>query len=190
MKEDNSNFPPMEFESPVEFILVGVDGTKRAIVAKSVGAKLDLAAYAQRENKHEINISLTKSMIFRQFALHSSYDLKPISIDSVPTDLINNILYDSRSSELTFVWRGAIPSDSRIYSLKKEFDIRAAEIADAIDKKSKSRLEWLLSPIIDDCNKMTIQAKNKKYLYRFSFLFFSFIYFALLMYYFFYKGML
>ncbi|MEN3756540.1 hypothetical protein ABDZ57_06905 [Aeromonas veronii] len=183
MRKDSSVFYPMEFESPVEFILVGVEEKKRAIVAKSKGAKLDLAAYAQRQDKYERNPNFTKNIIFK-LGLHSSNNLKPFSIDSEPTELINNFLYDPRSTELTFVWRGATSSYRGIEHLKKEFDIRANEIADAIDKRSKSQLEWLLSPIIDDCNKMTNQTNNKKHLYRFSLFFVIFIYFIILVVYF------
>ncbi|WP_429065983.1 hypothetical protein [Aeromonas bestiarum] len=189
MRKNSSIFAPMEFESPVEFILVGVEEKKRAIVAKSIGAKLDLAAYAQQQQKYDINSNFTKSILFK-LGLYSADDLKPFIIDSVPTKITNNIQHDSRATELTFVWRGSTPSGSELNSIKKVFDIRANEISDAIDKKSQSQLEWLLSPIIDDCNKIIIKEKKKKFLYRFSFLFISLNYLIFIIYYMYVRGLL
>lgn len=174
MNKDELSLAPMEFESPIEFILVGVEGKQRAIVAKSIGAKLDLAAYAQRQRKDEERPYLSRSILL-PFPFPNSIELWPLSVDSHPTEFRNNGSYDERASELTLVWRGQA-SYGDIRDIEKEFNIRAYEIAESIDNKSKSRLEWLLAPIIDRCNKLTSHSREKRLRYRYTILFSLLIY--------------
>lgn len=167
MNKVESNSSPLEFESPVEFILVGVEGIKRAIVAKSKGAKLDLAAYAQRQNNKDDRPYLLKSFLF-PFPFPTSIELWPLSVDSYPTEFQNNSSYDGRASELTLVWRGSA-NYVGIKKVAKEFNIRTGEIVTALDNQSKSQLEWVLAPIIDECNKLTNYAKEKRLRFRYAF---------------------
>lgn len=159
MNKTEPNSSPLELDSPVEFILVGVEGKRRAIVAKSTGAKLDLAAYAQHQHNDDPPYLLRSSPFLFPFPI--SIELRPLSVDSQPTEFENNSKYDGRASELTLVWRG-LSNNRGLILVEREFSMRAWEIASALDSQSKSNLEWVLAPIIDRCNIMINYAKAKR----------------------------
>lgn len=149
-----------EFESPVEFVLVGTVGLKRAVVAKSKGAQIDLMAYAQRYKYNDDD--MINRFNFLSLPFINNFHIYPITVDSPPTDCKNNHEFDNRASEYTLVWRGARSLD---YKDKIEYELRMRilDIVDALENESQTQLEWALSPVIDLCNKSTIHSR-KKYL--------------------------
>lgn len=175
MNKTESISSPLEFESPVEFILVGVEGKKRTVVAKSKGAKMDLSAYAQRETSLDDRPYLSKLFFSFPFPFSGTIDLWPLSVDSRPTEFKNNSSYDSRTSALTLVWRGSANS-GEIKGIQKEFNIRVEEISNALDGQSKSQLEWALAPIIDRCYRITRYATEQRIRFRYAFWFGLLIY--------------
>ncbi len=152
---------PFEFDSPVEFVLIGVAGKKRAVVAKSKGAQLDLIAYAQREsNEDEYKPFLYRSPFFF-IPFQGSFQLEPLAVNSNPTDFPGNHPNDSRPTECTLIWRGSTNINGR-KKITKEFQKRITSIVEAIEQKSTSQLEWVLSPIIDECHKTTVIIRGRR----------------------------
>lgn len=184
MKLNESTKIPFELDSPVEFVLVGVVRNRRAVVAKSKGAQIDLVAYAQKEYAHNGE----SSHPLRLFPFPIRAQLKPISVDSQPTNFYSNHVYDERASEWTFVWRGAAYSRHE-EEIMKEFQLRITDIVRAFDDNSISHLEWAISPIIDLCNRATSYTKRKRLSFIYAFWFTSIIYLAGMTAYFFSRWM-
>ena len=173
MNNMESLLKPFEFDSPVEFVLIGVVGNKRAVVAKSKGAQVDLVAYAQRENIRDEDRPF-RSLLFI-FPFIAPFQLEPLAVDSQPADFPSNYPYDRRATECTLVWRGFGYARHK-KKIKKEFQIRIADIVEAIEQQSASQLEWTLSPVIDQCHKATTYSKGKKLRFLYAFWFTMLVY--------------
>lgn len=157
MNKIDSTLVPYELDSPVEFILVGVVGKRRAIVAKSKGAKIDLAAYAQKEHSDYED----RPYPLQLFPFASRMQLRPLSVDSQPTEFYSNHVYDERASEWTLVWRG-VGYGRYKERIRNEFQKRIGEIVESLDDDSGSHLEWAVSPVIDLCNRANSYATGKR----------------------------
>lgn len=137
---------PIEFNSTVEFVLVGRIGNERGVLAQSKGANLDLVAYAQ-EQETPSYLTLLASPIFVSsipMAVHSP----PVSADSSSSHA------DSRSWLLTFVWRA--PGSRRNEVAKEELQESLAnhvrDIVDAINAASPSILASAISDLVRICS--------------------------------------
>lgn len=159
MNNSESINQPFEFDSPVEFALIATVGRKRAVIAKSKGAQIDLVAYAQRDT-HDEEESPAFPMRF-PFPFPAPMQLHPFSIDSLPTRIPSNYEFDKRSSQYTLVWRGAGYNRHR-RRIEKEFRLRIEDIVQAVDQQTPSQLEWVLSPVIDLCHRATIYSRQKR----------------------------
>lgn len=173
MNNSESIHQPFEFDSPVEFVLIATVGMKRAVVAKSKGAQLDLVAYAQRDTLDEEERP-TFPVLF-PFPFPVSMQLHPFSIDSLPMRIHSNHEFDQRGSKCTLVWRGAGYKRHR-RRIEKEFCLRIEDILHALDQHSPSRLEWVLSPVIDLCHRATIYSRQKRFTFVGAFWFVILVY--------------
>ncbi|MGK4091552.1 hypothetical protein AB0Y29_16235 [Enterobacter hormaechei] len=156
IKDEFENLP-FELDSPVEFVLVGVIGNRRSVVAKSKGAKLDLIAYAQRKGSKSSGALLHSNVLF----FPKLTNLVPMAVDSQPKMFYRNHDSDTRASEWTLVWRGAA-YNRHMDLIKKELELRIDSIVLAFETESLNSLEWALSPVIDLCNISTIYSIRKK----------------------------
>lgn len=161
MNKNDTTFVPFEFESPVEFFLVGVFGKKRVVVAKSKGARLDLIAYAQRNNNYRYAGS-NSGYIFSVFFSKPM----PLVAESNPIRSTGNGM-DRRPSEWTFIWRG-LGYTRHLRNIQKEFQLRLEDIVLAFENSSAVEIEWALSSIVDQCNRYTAYVKRKRSLMTFS----------------------
>ena len=165
---------PFEFDSPVEFVLIGTVGKRRAVVAKSKGAQLDLVAHAQRHPIDEDD-DTTASRLKFPFPFPTPLQLQPLSVDSFPTEFPNNRDFDDRASECTLVWRGA-GYFRHMQKIKKEFHLRIKDIVDAVVQQSPAQLEWALSPVIDSCYRATLYLKKRRLGFVYAFWFTILVY--------------
>jgi len=163
---------PYELCSPIEFVLVGIVGQQRAVIAKSQEAKVDLVSYAQDKNRKYKRKGIIK---FLPFITPNKIQLEPFSVDTKPTKHLNNINYDNRSSEFTFVWRGA-SSHKDVNNIKNELEDRVHDIAFSINENSVAQLEWSISPVIDQCNQAKNSFISKQLSLVYAFWFTAFIY--------------
>ncbi len=156
-------FKTFVFDSPVEFVLIGVVGKKRAVVAKSRGAQLDLVAYAQRDRDDNENVNwlYQSSAIVFILPFSTSIRLHPLTVDSSPAVFPRNHTFDKRATECTLVWRG-LECTGDTSRIKEELDIRINDIVEALEQESSSQLEWALAPVIDQCHRTIVHFKNKK----------------------------
>lgn len=156
MKSSNLElFEVYEYESPVEFVLVATIGRERAVVAKSKGAGIDLASYAQK-NKY-LNKEPRSSLV--QVFYPVIDDISPLTVDSDPLQNPRSKEYDGRGSEFTLVWRGKDRP-----GLTEEVKISLNEVGfgltESIENGSSARLEWLLSPALAKCTEALTEARN------------------------------
>lgn len=150
---------PFEFDSPVEFVLIGVSGNRRVVVVRSKGAQIDLVAYAQ---PHEFDDDyIYDTPIFFPFLFPISLQSRPFSIDSKPVNFHSNHISDDRLAKCTFVWRGMGYKRDK-FEIHNEFQRRVESIVEALEQESSGKLEWALSPIIDKCHKATVYSRRKK----------------------------
>jgi len=172
MNKTESILNPFEFDSPVEFVLIGVVGKGRAVVAKSKGAQLDLIAYAQRKDGDKDETSFPLQL----FPFPTLIQLQPFFVDSLPTNFHSNHAYDNRMSKWTLVWRGSgYRQDKK--NIKEEFQKGINSIIEALEKKSAAQLEWAMSPVIDQCHKATIYSRGKRNRFVYAFWFTMLVYF-------------
>ncbi|HJE67219.1 hypothetical protein [Pseudomonas oryzihabitans] len=144
-----------EYDSPVEFVLVATIGRGRAVVAKSKGAGIDLASYAQKNQYHYGE----RRSSFIQVFYPVIDDLSPLAVDSYPLKNPRSKEYDERSSELTLVWRGK-DRPGLIEDVKISLNEIGLGLTEAIESGSPARVEWLLSPVLAKCTEALADARN------------------------------
>jgi len=143
------NTHAFEFDSPVEFVLVTTISRSRAVVAKSRGARMDLASYAQRSSSDDL--LQRPSPFFARLFFPKLQTLLPLSVDSKYFRNPKSESYDDRQSQATLVWRGVF-SKRLLQQVQDRFSDLQPEIVNALDSGSSTELEWALSPLIDLCN--------------------------------------
>jgi hypothetical protein len=156
MRPSILDFPKVyEYDSPVEFVLVTTIGRQRTVIAKSKGAGIDLASYAQ---KNEYKNKDRRSSLVQVF-FPAVDDLIPLTVDSDALQNPRSEEYDKRGSKFTLVWRGKYRPE-----LDEEIKILLDEagygLTGAIEGESSARLEWLLSPILAKCTESLTEARN------------------------------
>lgn len=156
MRPSILDFPKVyEYESPVEFVLVTTIGRERTVIAKSKGAGIDLASYAQKnEYKNKYRPSSLVQLFFPVVD-----DLIPLTVDSDPLQNPQSEEYDERSSKFTLVWRGKYRPEFD-EEIKILLDEAGHGLTRAIEDESSARLEWLLSPILAKCTESLTEARN------------------------------
>lgn len=159
---DPFSFKAFEFDSPIEFALIGTLNNVPAVLAKSKGAQIDLAAYAQNSFDEE-NIPKS-SPFFVEILFPKAQNLRPFSITTVVEISPNEFGFGTRRPVLTLVWRGI--QDPKLKSeLDRLFEPLSINIMSAIGRRSESELEWSLSPLIDLCNRAKLRNKEKRLRY-------------------------
>lgn len=148
-------FEAYEYESPVEFVLVATIGRERSVVAKSKGAGIDLASYAQ---KNKYRYTERRSSLVQLF-YPAIDDLSPLTVDSDPLQNPRSKEYDERGSEFTLVWRGK-DRPGLTEEVKMSLDEAGFDLTEAIENGSSARLEWLLSPVLAKCTEALTEARN------------------------------
>lgn len=148
-----------EYDSPVEFVLISTIGKVRAVVAKSAGARIDLAAYAwlgtgESEYQHPSPLM--------QIFFPALEQLAPLVGNSAPVENPRSFDYDDRFSEFTLVWRGVDQRGIRD-RVNHMLDGLAPSLTSALNEASKAEMEWLLSPIIARCNDVIVRARNRRF---------------------------
>ncbi|WP_143606030.1 hypothetical protein [Variovorax sp. 54] len=149
-----------EYESPVEFVLIATIGRQRGVVAKSVGAKIDLSAYAQKNKSKFSRKSHTppvSSVFFPRLQ-----NLYPLSADTELMPPLDDVLeIDSRMSECTLVWRGI---DSPYFEREIESELKSCgpAIMKALDAGSRATLELILAPLIARCNMQMLMEREAR----------------------------
>ena len=144
------------YDSPVEFILVATIGKKRGVIAKSKGAQIDLASYAQN-NRNKENLRGAPAIL--QVFFPTLQELRPLTADSKPLNNLKSIDYDDRLSEFTLVWRGE-NTNGLIDRIEVHLNDLGPSIIEALEEADKPSIEWLLSPLIAECN-AAIQSKKR-----------------------------
>ena len=138
---------PIQLDSPIEFVLIGPFGSERGVLVQSTGATIDLVAHAQRKyvDKHR-----SRAIPW----LYSKSQPFVITSPGVPPDVVSRDA-DSRSSELTFVWRGAggAPNlDERFgHELQGCLSNHSIDIINALYEGSTSRVTWALAEVVYLC---------------------------------------
>ena len=137
---------PFEFNSPVEFVLVGQLGSERGVLAQSKDAKLDLVAFAQVPGRQ---------LSGRRSILPVFLEPQPMAVSSPPVESEPvSPRSDRRAWALTFVWRATgSAQDVRLrelleYSLAKH----SPDIVDAINSGSASRIGFALGEPVGICS--------------------------------------
>ncbi|HBE9178343.1 TPA: hypothetical protein KNH08_001191 [Serratia fonticola] len=143
-----------EYESPVEFVLVATIGRERAVVAKSKGAGIDLASYAQKSKSRNEDRQSSLVQVFYPVI----DNLSPLSVDSDPLQNPRTREYDGRGSEFTLVWRGK-DRPGLTEEVKVLLDEVGFGLTEAIENGSSARVEWLLSPVLAKCTEALIKAR-------------------------------
>lgn len=152
----NTGALPIEFDSTVEFVLVGRMGEERGVLAQSKGASLDLVAYAQEQNAPP-DLSPLASPVF--------VSPIPMAVNSPPVAADPSHPHaDSRSWLLTFVWRA--PGSSRDQAARAELEESLArhvpDIVDAINAASTSRLATAIADLVRICSVHRSRATERR----------------------------
>ena len=136
---------PIEFNSPIEFVLVGQFGRERGVLVQSKDAKLDLVAYAQ---------SPRPLMAERPSILTVFLESQPMAINSPPVAIPpSSQEADHRSWALTFVWRatGHRQDNSIRELLEESLGKHMPDLEDAIATGSASRIGPAIAELVGIC---------------------------------------
>lgn len=138
----------LEFDSPIEFILVSTTENGRKVVARSKGAKMDLPFFSHfKSSDYDLYQSVTRS-VWAEIFYPAVESLYPVTLHSQPVSHPNNFDFDQRPSTLTFVWRGVRAKDY-IDDMQSTFDSAAPHLAMSV--REHDLVEWILSPLIAHC---------------------------------------
>lgn len=148
-----------EFDSPIEFVLIATIGRARNVIAKSKGARIDLASYA---TSSDFQIFRDKTSSLQDALFPMVEELRPLVANSVPLRNPVSEHYDPRFSEFTLVWRGA-GGFKIIDKIERLLNEISPILVDAYESDYRERVEWLLSPVIALCNESMLQEKNIRY---------------------------
>jgi hypothetical protein len=140
---DKARRLPIVLKSPIEFAITGPFRGRDRVLVRSENATLDLIGLAsQVTGSHARPASDPLTLFFDdngQLNVISSFPLPDIDLRS-----------DSRSSKLSFAWRGYV-SRARVGMLEKVFNLCVSDITFAISTDDDAEVEWTVGPLIYQC---------------------------------------
>jgi hypothetical protein len=144
-----------EYDSPVEFVVVGPVAGRDAVLAKSRGAGIDLIGLSfeplgfpySRARSDLLSSLFPQSRQIHSVRVSSISDLSPSS--------------DERMSDLVFAWAG-LASELGVKRVLMSFQLQSREIAKLASEGNQAALEVALAPVILTCS----QANERRSRFR------------------------
>ena len=166
---------PVELRTSIEFVLIGSFGAERGVLAQSIGASVDLVAFAQKESYEEARRGIFapfESQLKRFVARSSNGRPHIVSKES-----------DARKSDLVLVWRGQSDVTSMDEEFKPKIEIclekHSTDLFDALYEASTNGVIWSLAEVIDLCQQHEETKRRRRFILirtiRFSILAYVFI---------------